>query len=58
MLRKSNRLPLILILLLLAFTFGYGGYITGTANALGARMSVLSPLAILAIGICIGKFLL
>jgi hypothetical protein len=58
MLKKSNRLPLILVLLLVAFVFGYGPTVVGTASATAARMGALSPLAILLIGVCIGKFLL
>jgi hypothetical protein len=58
MLKKSNRIPILLILLLLAFVAGYGPAVTGTAHAVGARMSTLSPIVILLIGVAIGKFLL
>lgn len=58
MFRKSNRIPILLILILAAFVFGYGPVVVGTASTLGARMSGLSPVVILLIGVAIGKFLI
>ena len=58
MLRRSNRIPIILILLLVAFVMGYGPTVVGTATTLGARMATLSPTVILLIGVAIGKFLI
>jgi len=58
MFKKGNRLTIILLLVLLAFLFGYGPAIIGLTNTLGARLNALSPVAILLIGVAIGKFLL
>jgi len=58
MFKKSNRIPILLLLVLAAFVFGYGPVVVGTATTLGARMATLSPTVILLIGVAIGKFLL
>jgi len=58
MFKKSNRLTILLILILAAFLFGYGPQVVGLTTTLGARLNALSPVAILLIGVAIGKFLL
>ncbi len=58
MFKKSNRIPILLLLVLAAFVMGYGPTVVGTATTLGARMATLSPTVILLIGVAIGKFLL
>jgi hypothetical protein len=51
-------MAILVILILAAFVLGYGPLVVNTTTNLAQRLEMISPLAVLLIGLAVGKFLL